>query len=197
MFRRLREGERVGEISAAATGGGADRARPWWAPADVLTSLRIPLALAFVLVADDRWRIGILAIAAASDFADGVVARRWGGSRLGSFLDPVADKLFMACCFGVVIAAGALSPLEVLGVLARDLAAAIAFAATLVLGRPAAIPARLGGKAVTIGQLLTLFAFLSDSAFLRPLAWATSAVALYAIWDYQRVAGRASRTIGT
>jgi len=96
----------------------------------------------------------------------------------------------------VVLVSGALSPLEIVGVLARDIAAAIAFAATALLGRPAAIPARLGGKAVTICQLLTIFAFLAGSALLRPLAWATAAVALYAIWDYQRVALRDKRPLG-
>lgn len=168
----------------------------WWSPADVLTVVRVPLAIAFVLVDDPGWRIAILAVASATDFADGLVARRWGGSRLGAFLDPVADKLFMACAFGVVLVSGELSPLEILGVLARDLAAAIAFLATILLRRPAAIPARLGGKAVTICQLLTIFAFLAGSALLRPLAWATAAVALYAIWDYQRVALRDQRPLG-
>ena len=178
------------EQNAPATTG------TWWSPADALTVLRVPLAIAFVIMDDAGWRIAILAIAAASDFADGVVARRWGGSRLGVVLDPVADKLFMACAFGVVLVSGALSPLEILGVLTRDLAAAIAFLATVVLRRPAAIPARLGGKAVTICQLLTIFAFLAGSALLRPLAWATTAVALYAIWDYQRVALRDHRPLG-
>jgi CDP-diacylglycerol--glycerol-3-phosphate 3-phosphatidyltransferase/cardiolipin synthase len=168
----------------------------WWSPADALTVARVPLAIAFVFVDDAGWRIAILAIASATDFADGLVARRWGGSRLGAFLDPVADKLFMACAFGVVLVSGALSPLEILGVLARDVAAAIAFVATLLLRRPAAIPARLGGKAVTICQLLTIFAFLAGSALLRPLAWATAAVAIYAIWDYQRVALRDQRPLG-
>jgi CDP-diacylglycerol--glycerol-3-phosphate 3-phosphatidyltransferase/cardiolipin synthase len=181
---------------SGAVSAGAASPRTWWAPADLLTVLRVPLAVAFVLVPDAGWRIGFLGVAAATDFADGMVARRWGGSRLGAFLDPVADKLFMACTFGVVLLAGALTPLEVLGVLARDLAATIAFLATLVLRRPTAIPARLGGKAVTIGQLLTLFAFLADSPYLRQLAWATAAVALYAIWDYQRVAARAGRPLG-
>jgi phosphatidylglycerophosphate synthase len=162
----------------------------------VLTAVRVPLAIAFVLLNDAGARIAILALASATDFADGLVARRWGGSRLGAFLDPVADKLFMACAFGVVLVSGALSPLEIVGVLARDIAAAVAFAATALLGRPAAIPARLGGKAVTICQLLTIFAFLAGSALLRPLAWATAAVALYAIWDYHRVARRDQRPLG-
>ena len=180
----------------AAPGMQREARRPWWSPADVFTVVRIPLAITFVLVPDMRWRLAILVAAGASDFADGFVARRLGGSRLGGFLDPVADKFFMACAFGVVLFANALSPLEILGVLARDLAAALAFAITLVLRRPASIPARLGGKAVTIGQLLTLLAFVLGSLLLRPLAWATAAVALYAIWDYIRVASAQKRSLG-
>ena len=170
--------------------------RPWLSPADAFTVVRIPLAVAFLLVSDMSWRLAILGAAGASDFADGFVARRFGGSRLGSFLDPVADKLFMACAFAVVLLARALTPLEVVGVLARDFAAALAFVITLVLRRPASIPARLGGKAVTIGQLLTLLAFVLGSLLLRPLAWATAAVALYAIWDYIRVAAAQRRALG-
>ena len=82
-----------------------------------------------------------------------------------------------------------------MGVLARDFATALAFLATVLFSRPAAIPARLGGKVVTIGQLLTLLAFLLGSDLLRPVAWATAAVALYAIWDYARVA-RLKRPLG-
>ena len=96
-----------------------------WSPADVLTAVRIPLAAAFVLVPDMGWRVAILAAAALSDFADGFVARRWGSSRLGVFLDPVADKVFVVAAFAVVLASGALTPLEVLGVLARDLTAPV------------------------------------------------------------------------
>ncbi len=164
-----------------------------WSPADAFTAVRIPLAAAFVVVPDAAWRIGILAAAAGSDFADGFVARRWGSSRLGVFLDPVADKLFMIAAFAVVLQAGALSVLEILGVLARDIAAAVAFLATIFLRRPSLIPARLGGKAVTVGQLLILFAFLLGSPLLRPIAWGTAAIALYAIWDYSRAAAGAQR----
>ncbi len=180
------------EGSAAARG--QQSRRRWWAPADLFTFARIPLAVLFVMV--DDWRTATLIVAAASDFADGVVARRWGGSRLGAFLDPVADKLFMAGAFGVVLVEGALTPLEVLGVLARDIVAAFAFLATVLLRRPAAIPARLGGKAVTVAQLLTLLAFCVGSAYLRPMAWATGAVALYAIWDYSRAARTEKRSLG-
>ena len=166
-----------------------------WSPADLFTAVRIPLAALFLITSDPGWRVAILAAAALSDFADGFVARRWGSSRLGVFLDPVADKVFMVAAFIAVLSSGALSLPEILGVLARDIAAALAFLATVVLRKPATIPARLGGKAVTVGQLLTLFAFLLDSLLLRPLAWATAAMALYAIWDYGRAASAQKRAL--
>ncbi|MBL8977063.1 MAG: CDP-alcohol phosphatidyltransferase family protein [Gemmatimonadetes bacterium] len=163
--------------------------------ADALTLARLPLAAAFLLVPRADWRLVILAVAAATDLLDGFLARRIGSSRFGGFIDPVADKLFMLAAFIVVAASGALAWYEIGGVLIRDLVATIAFLVTLFSGRPMAIPARLGGKAVTVAQLLTLVAFLTGSPLLRPLAWATGAIALYAIWDYSQ-AGRARRPVG-
>ncbi|HEU4698346.1 MAG TPA: CDP-alcohol phosphatidyltransferase family protein [Gemmatimonadales bacterium] len=158
--------------------------RAGWAAADLFTALRLPMAVAFVLVPSPPGRLVILALAAGTDLLDGWLARRYGGSRLGAFLDPVADKLFMAAAFGVVALSGRLEWYEILGVLLRDLVTSVAFFATLVTGRAAAVPARVGGKAVTVGQVLTIFAFLLESPLLRPLAWATAAMAIYAIWDY-------------
>ncbi|MGN6393262.1 MAG: CDP-alcohol phosphatidyltransferase family protein [Gemmatimonadales bacterium] len=169
--------------------------RAVWSTADVLSAVRIPLAIAFPF-ASNGVRLVLLALAAASDLLDGQIARRFGSSSLGAVLDPVADKLFMASAFGVVAFSGRLEWYEILGVLLRDIVATVAFVVTLFAHRPRAIPARAGGKAVTVAQVLTLVAFLADSPRLRPLAWATTAVALYAIWDYYRVAPRAERRLG-
>ena len=138
----------------------------------------------------------MLAVAAATDLLDGPLARRFGSSSLGSLIDPVADKLFMASAFGVVAFSGKLQLYEIVGVLLRDIVATVAFVATLFSHRPRAIPARAGGKAVTVAQMLTLLAFLLDSHFLRPMAWATAGIAVYAIWDYYRVAPAAERPVG-
>ncbi|HEX6089433.1 MAG TPA: CDP-alcohol phosphatidyltransferase family protein [Gemmatimonadales bacterium] len=184
------------EVSEASPGPGGEQDRSALSLADILTVSRLPMALAFVLAPSNVVRLAILAAAAATDLLDGFIARRIGSSRFGSFLDPVADKLFMVCAFGIVLVSGRLAPFEVLAVLLRDVVATIAFAATLISRRPAAIPARLGGKAVTVGQVLTLVAFLLESPYLRPLAWATGAVGLYAIWDYQHVAATRRRTVG-
>lgn len=166
-----------------------------WTMADLLTASRVPLAIAFLLVPHGGVRLAILLVAAGTDLLDGYLARRVGGSRLGAFLDPVADKLFMACAFTVVLFSRQLAWYEVVGVMARDLVATAAFLAVTLRRRPAAIPARAGGKAVTVAQVLTLLAFLAESPLLRPLAWATGAIALYAIWDYTRVADRARKEL--
>jgi cardiolipin synthase len=172
-----------------------DQGRPRWTTADLLSVVRIPLAVAFPLVSN-QWRLGILAVAAVTDLLDGPLARRFGASALGALIDPVADKLFMASAFGAVAVSGRLAPLEIVGVLLRDIVATVAFLATVFSHRPRAIPARAGGKAVTVAQMLTLAAFLTGSTLLQPMAWATTAIAIYAIWDYYRVAPAAERRVG-
>ena len=173
---------------------GAEQESPGWTMADLLSAIRIPLAVAFPLVSTP-WRFGVLATAAASDLLDGPLARRYGSSRLGSFIDPVADKLFAASAFGVVALSQRLELYEVVAVLLRDIVATVAFLATIITRRPRAIPARAGGKAVTVGQMLTLVAFLAGSSLLRPMAWATAGIGVYAIWDYYRVAPREERPL--
>ena len=168
---------------------GADSAvarKGTFSPADGITLLRIPLAIAFPLVHAPAIRLAILFLAGATDLGDGFVARRFGGSRFGAVLDPIADKLFVAIAFGVVLASGALTWYEVVGVLARDIIATAAFFITIATGRATAVPARVGGKAVTVLQMLTLVVFVLNWPHLQSLAWATAAVALYAIYDYNQ-----------
>lgn len=157
-----------------------------FAVADAITLVRIPLAIAFPLFPNPTARLTLLALAAATDFGDGWWARRFGGSRIGSVLDPIVDKLFMAAAFGVVLFSGTLAWYEVAALLVRDIVASVAFFVTLGTGRATTVPARAGGKAVTLLQLLTLLAFVLGSPLLRPLAWATAAVALYALYDYNK-----------
>jgi CDP-diacylglycerol---glycerol-3-phosphate 3-phosphatidyltransferase len=168
--------------------------KPLLGPADLLTLLRIPLAVAFPFAPHPAVRLGIVAVAVVTDLADGFLARLTGGSRWGPWLDPVADKVFMASAFVTLAGLGLLNPLEIVGVLSRDIVAALSFLGTLILRRPVALPARAGGKAVTVCQVLTLVALIAESPLTRPLAWATAAVSVSAIWDYGRAASRRSES---
>jgi len=77
---------------------------PWTLP-NLLTLGRLA-ALPFLIVAILEGRHGtallIFLAAAISDIVDGFLARRFGmGSRLGAYLDPIADKLFLVSSFVV------------------------------------------------------------------------------------------------
>jgi cardiolipin synthase len=63
-----------------------------------------------------RWiTLGLYAVACVTDFFDGYLARSMGQiSRLGRFLDPVADKLLVAAVILMLVATGRISGLVVL-----------------------------------------------------------------------------------
>jgi CDP-diacylglycerol---glycerol-3-phosphate 3-phosphatidyltransferase len=164
--------------------------KPLFAVADILTAVRFPLAVLFPIASSPSWQLAIIAAAAITDVADGIVARRLGSSRAGAVLDPIADKAFMITAFVTIARRGLLAWYELGGVLLRDLLAVLGFVATWLLRRPVAVPARAGGKAVTIAQLLTLVAVIAESPLARELAWATAAISVYALWDYGRTAAR-------
>src|SRR5271169_104128 len=170
--------------------GKGGQVKPWVGWADALTALRVPLAAVFPVLRNPLARAGVIVLAAGSDISDGMLARRFGGSRVGPVLDPVADKIFMAVAFVTVAHAGALGVLETVAILFRDIVAVVGFVGSALWRHPLALPARAGGKAVTVGQVLTLLAAVARSPFARWLAWGTAAVGLYAIWDYARAARR-------
>src|SRR5207244_8242617 len=121
--------------------------KPWVTRADLLTALRLPLAAAFPFVHQPEWQLALVGAAAASDFFDGMLARRFGESRAGAVLDPTADKVFMAAACFTVARTGLLHPLEIVGVLARDMVAALGDVAGGLWRRPARGPGRAGAGA--------------------------------------------------
>ena len=59
-----------------------------------ITILRLILAIAFPFL-PESWHFTVIAIALASEFLDGLIARLCGWtSYLGQVLDPIADKFF-------------------------------------------------------------------------------------------------------
>jgi cardiolipin synthase len=91
---------------------------------NVITSIRILLVAPIgVALAEHRLAISIVlfGVAAASDAADGFLAKRYGWqSDLGAVLDPLADKLLLVTVF-IVLAYLQLVPLWLMAVaVARD-----------------------------------------------------------------------------
>jgi cardiolipin synthase (CMP-forming) len=77
-----------------------------WTVANLLTVIRIVLMAPFLyLIGQGRYgtALAIFFLASLTDFADGYVARRFKQhSRLGRFLDPLADKLLTTAAFVVM-----------------------------------------------------------------------------------------------
>jgi len=104
--------------------------------------------------------LGIFVVMAASDFVDGILARRLNQrTRLGAILDPLADKVMIACATvllalpGSSVTGAMLPKWLVVAVIAKDLWATIGFIVVfLVTDRICDRPTRTG-KASTIVQL--------------------------------------------
>ena len=58
--------------------------------------LMVPVFLYLIIIGDDLLALVVLVVATATDFFDGLIARKFGQvSRLGQLLDPAADRLFI------------------------------------------------------------------------------------------------------
>ncbi len=83
-----------------------------WITANRVTLLRIvllPLPTWLLLEDGTAARVGALVlygILAATDYVDGMMARRYGATVLGGLLDPIADKIFIAMVFVPLAAIG-------------------------------------------------------------------------------------------
>ncbi|GBF93658.1 hypothetical protein Rsub_06761 [Raphidocelis subcapitata] len=101
--RREQEEKEAGEPASGARRRPASGASITSAP-NLLSFSRIaaaPVAAHFMLTAQWGPAVALLAAAAVTDWADGALARRLGHtSRLGSYLDPFADKVLVCTVFG-------------------------------------------------------------------------------------------------
>ncbi|MGH9357394.1 MAG: CDP-alcohol phosphatidyltransferase family protein [Terriglobia bacterium] len=136
--------------------------------ANQITTLRLIFAPLFAILAISGHYSGalaVLALAAASDVADGQIARRFHQkSSLGMVLDPTADKLLMTTAYLVLSFGGALPWWLTIIVLTRDAGIVVTtLLISLVSGyRP--FPPTLLGKACTVAQVAALLAAVSERA---------------------------------
>jgi phosphatidylglycerophosphate synthase len=162
--------------------------RVWLAHA--LTLSRIPLALAlWWLWGDAAWSVALLALAALSDAADGIVAR-WArrrgcpGPDIGGWLDPAIDKLFVAIVLAVIWThTHQLAVLVLIG--ARELVLVPLLAVYLALRRPhRELRADAFGKVATIAQFIALCVIAVAPAGAVPAAIVAAVLGLAAAGHY-------------
>ena len=163
--------------------------------ANALTLCRIPLAIAFCLTyGDRRWSLAIIAAAALTDALDGTVARRARArarlqgmpvSSAGEWLDPVADKLFLAAVVAMLAIHG--TPVWViLAIAARELAI-IPLGIAHRIVRPHtehAFKADALGKVTTVVQLAAVASAVAGSPWTRHLVVLAGGLGLTAVVHY-------------
>jgi len=161
---------------------------------NLLSSSRFLLAVGFVMVQSTAVRVVLVALAAASDFLDGWVARRvQATSRWGALLDPIADRVFVLVAVGTFLFTGMLGTGAYFVLIMRDLATAVGFIVARIIPwlRPVVFKARMSGKVVTALQLATLAAVLVAPAAVSWLLWLVAAVSVVSIVDYTLALWRA------
>lgn len=124
------------------------------------------------LVASDRLQpaFWLFLLGGASDALDGFVAKRFGGrSKLGGYLDPLADKVLLTSVY-VALASAALLPVWLVAlVLVRDGLIVAGVLALLGRGRALEIEPLLLGKLNTLLQIVLAAAALAAGGGL--FAW--------------------------
>ena len=123
----------------------------------VLRILLIPVFVTLLVYRRPGTALAVFCLASLTDLLDGYVARTRGSqSRLGAFLDPMADKLLLTASFVTLTYLRALPFWIAAIVISRDVilvvgALAIHMAGGLVHPRPS-----WAGKAATFFQILTV-----------------------------------------
>src|SRR4051794_16727335 len=171
---------------------------PRMTAADQLTVARICAAPLIVLlfVVDfanhDYWATALFAVAMATDWLDGRIARRRGRtSAFGSLLDPIADKILVLAVLVELVGRGVFPGWMVAAIVAREfLVSGLRLAA---LERGVVVHARDLGKLKTWAQAIAagVGGLAAGGAWDDTAAWWALLVALVLTWvsglDYARV----------
>jgi CDP-diacylglycerol---glycerol-3-phosphate 3-phosphatidyltransferase len=141
----------------------------------------------------------IFVVAAATDGLDGYLARRYRSiTRLGQWLDPVADKLLVTAPIVALVVVGVFPLWAAVVIVARELAVSILRAWLGVRGQ--GMPASGWGKVKTAAQMLVVVLYLLpdlNEAARDARFWVLVAAVVLTVWsglDYFFRAFRPQRT---
>ena len=147
---------------------------------NLLTATRlgaVPVLLALMLVGGAaegpmRWAaLVVFLVAAATDFLDGFLARRWHVvSSFGKLADPIADKALILSGLLTIVIVDGIPWWPLVAIAVREIAITVG---RLAVAPRAVIPASRGGKVKTVLQLaaVTFYLIPHGPASLDLVAW--------------------------
>lgn len=156
---------------------------------NILTVLRLAAAAILPFV-PGSWRLPVVLFATLSDWADGVIARRFDAhTKFGRLMDGVADKAVMLACVVTFVRSGEVALWQGLLVMARDVTVAVIIGVLMLRGAWHAfdkVQARWPGKITTALVFPWFVALLIPGTEpIRPwLYWPAAAASVVAGVDY-------------
>lgn len=154
---------------------------------NIVSSSRVLLAAGFVMAPDANARLGMVGLAAITDFLDGWIARRHQlTSHWGALIDPIADRVFALVAVLTFLFTGMLSTAGFFVLISRDIMTAIGFIVARIIPwlRPVRFKARVLGKLVTVLQLATFVALLRYPQWVHSALWAVGIMSAISVIDY-------------
>lgn len=154
----------------------------WLTIPNVISLLRVgavPVFLWLALTDQPEWALGVFVGAAASDVLDGFLARVLNQrSKLGAFIDPLADKLLVFAALVTLVINGRLPLWLLVLIVVRDLTMVVG--AFVVRSKNLDLPTTPSrvGKYATFGLVLTVTAALANASPHAPRALDGYVVAL-------------------
>jgi cardiolipin synthase len=162
-----------------------------WTVANAISVIRLMAIPVFLwLVIEDQLvpAFVLLVVAVLTDFVDGMIARRMNEiTKLGQFLDPFADRLFIAATVIALAIQDVVPWWFVIAVMLRD---ALLGVGGLVMSRygAATLPVKWWGKVATFGLLFVLPLFLLSVMVSEYLSAAVGGVLMMIAWPIAIVA---------
>jgi len=153
--------------------------------------LLIPILIILLINGAFFWALLIFSVAALTDAADGMLARLMQQRTLiGSYLDPIADKLLSGSSFICLAILGLIPGWLAVLVISRDIIILGGLLILFILGRLPKIQPTLASKLTTFFQLLTIVIVLFSqilpfgSLLIKVLIWTTGAFTILSGLQY-------------
>ncbi|MCG6121149.1 MAG: CDP-alcohol phosphatidyltransferase family protein [Microvirga sp.] len=148
---------------------------------NLITIFRLVLVpVVIVAILEESWLAAFLffVLAGASDGADGYIARRFDmRSKLGAFIDPLADKALLVAIFVTLAIVGILPGWLAVVVVSRDVMIVMAVLASWLLNQPVEIAPLMISKVNTFVQIAFAALVLGSLAFTFDIGSLTAALA--------------------
>lgn len=136
------------------------------------------------------WALALLIVAGLSDGLDGLLARKLNQkTQLGSFLDPIADKLLLSSSYFMLALKGKIAWWLAILVLGRDALILVACAVILLVVGYMTFPPSIFGKLNTTFQVLLVLVVILSALVQNPGLQVSRVLLIYLVAAFTIISG--------